>query len=68
MARSKAKKPKDKDNVVSTFKKEGTALGESIVNSSGKTTKGTVSKKMSAPKKSPPVKKVPSKKSVSVRA
>ena len=54
---AKAGLPKSKDNVVSTFKKEGTALGESIVNSSGKTTKGVVDKKKPAPKKSPPVKK-----------
>ena len=54
---AKAEIPKSKDNVVSTFKKEGKALGETIQIASGKTTKGTVNKKKSAPKKSPPAKK-----------
>lgn len=62
----KKKTKSKKDNVTSTFAKEGKSLAESVVNASGKT-KGTVNRKKATVKKPPAAKKVPVKKATSVR-
>ena len=71
----KKKAKSKKDNVTSTFAKEGKSLAESVVNASGKT-KGTANRKKATIKKPPAAtqsatakgaKKVPVKKATSVR-